>query len=375
MIVDYGGQKIILHGWWRSFNDCVLLRSGKVIVINVRENVFEIEPITSFYPQLINDDDYRRVITTDPNIDLPPLSVIAINSLVLIVGSYNGKAELYDVLTGEFLRGLTDKISRKTLDLISNQLLPISNIQTEQDLSAGVLIFGPVVRFFKFGDYYKDMDKKKRKILAGDRKPSSNDVKRSLEEYEYESYHENLKYEMLDRYNGQDAQDSDEELQMAMALSASMNNSSVNVTNSSSRDIPLHNDVDEDLLRAIELSKLEGESDADLTSVVETSHLRETSSRTSDTIAGKVLKSDSDNDLDEALDEDLKRALELSRQEFNRVGKQPAYEPEKDENSNVKDVDNDDMDDMDDDLRLAIELSKQTSDFDWRKEGSSTMRR
>ncbi|KAH3667339.1 hypothetical protein OGAPHI_002988 [Ogataea philodendri] len=223
----------------------LLLRSGKVLVVNVRSYEYEIRPLLEFVPKLaFEDDDYQRVVHTNANFDLPALSEVAVNSLVLAVGSYNGKVELYDVNTGEFFRKIAVKPNTKLLQLMGNQLLGIFNITLHQNLSAGIISYGSVVHFFKFGDFYKDLESKRKKKNFKERKYSNNHLKEAIKDYEFDQDEHVETLSRIDKYNGSQLEDSDEELQMALALSMSLNNSTANVDSE-----------DEELQRAIELSK------------------------------------------------------------------------------------------------------------------------
>ncbi|ESX01812.1 hypothetical protein KL918_004783 [Ogataea parapolymorpha] len=223
----------------------ILLKSGRVLVINVRAYEYQIRPVLDILPRLAyEDDDYQRVVAINQNVDLPALSEIAINSLVVAVGSYNGKIEFYDITTGEFFRKIAIKSSSKMLQQVGSQLLPITNIVMDQSLSAGVVAYGSMVQFFKFGDFYKELETKRKKKNFKERKYSNNHIKEAIKDYEYELHEEAQTASRLQKYNGDHLEDSDEELQMALALSMSINETSVG-----------SQEQDDDLLVAIELSK------------------------------------------------------------------------------------------------------------------------
>ncbi|GME95413.1 unnamed protein product [[Candida] boidinii] len=457
-----------------SFNLAILLRSGKIMIFNVRDVQYDLKPILSFYPntdlkrsnnsprsnnmtqestpedsenesdvdeenQHINitnnnvnternqiqtnqqeeqqqqqqqqhQNEQNTTITTTPNqTRQPPPNInnenindgispkvcsICVNSIVILVGLYNGVVDMYDLYTGKFLR----RISNKSRKFHSNTyLFPVSNIIIEDEVGCknfrGVVVSGNILQFFQFGElespnknFNNNNNKKKKNFING-----ANSKSRKLESfkklhYELDDYeiektnkvnHLNKQEKILNKFNGDKLDDSDEELQVALALSASINNSdngistdfngdgshsSINVRNSGFSNNNQEEDVDDDLRLALELSKLEGDQSQ--------SDFHEGSSLFNDsTVADVNNKSQNEinSEFDDEMDDELRKALELSEREYKRQGKKDINPTDLfysddllDEQDSEQQQDGEGYEDKDEDedLRLAIELSK-----------------
>ncbi|ODV87828.1 hypothetical protein CANARDRAFT_183356, partial [[Candida] arabinofermentans NRRL YB-2248] len=204
----------------------LLMKSGDVTVLNIRSMEHNLKPVLKFTPGLVhNDDIYHRMISVQMNQDIPIICEIAINSMVLVVGSYNGMMEMYDPYTGELLRKISDRTNKNLKMELSHRLVPISKILLDERTCSGVVIFDSAVQHFHFGDFYKELElnKKKRRNLGRLVREGKNlEIKNSLQDYEYELQEEEKKLAMLNKYNGE-LSDSEEELEMALAMSVSIN--------------------------------------------------------------------------------------------------------------------------------------------------------
>lgn len=189
---------------------------------------------------------------------IPPISSISINSTVVLLGSYNGFAAVYEVLTGEFVKLVSNRIPKRYLPLTEPPyLIPVKFVElSPKNQTNGILIVNNVVQYFQFGKALHELQRsqKKKKSLAGvsgDRKDKlMKKIKHEVDEMHYESYEQYKEDLLLDKYNGNDAEDQ-EQIELAMALNRSMNETPNDI------DIKDGDDIDEELLRALELSKLE----------------------------------------------------------------------------------------------------------------------
>ncbi|OUM55891.1 hypothetical protein BVG19_g5506 [[Candida] boidinii] len=329
----------------------------------------------------------------------PKVCSICINSIVILVGLYNGVVDMYDLYTGKFLR----RISNKSRKFHSNTyLFPVSNIIIEDEVGCknfrGVVVSGNVVQFFKYGELESPnrnyTNKKKKNFINGANSKSRKlesfkNIQYELDDYEIEETNKinnlNKQEKILSKFNGDKLEDSDEELQIALALSASINNSdngvstdfiggSDNITNTHNLGLTGNNnnisnnsinnnedgndDEDEDLRLALELSKLEGDQQQfdfhEGSSFINDSTCAEDSTK---------IQSETNGETNGEIDDELRKVLELSEREYKRQGKK-----------DVNATDLSSLDDLqskhdgkkqqveedyeDEDLRLAIELSK-----------------
>ncbi|VEU21822.1 DEKNAAC102526 [Brettanomyces naardenensis] len=304
----------------------ILLRSGRVLIVNVRERQFHIIPITSFFPQMISE------MVPD---NTPPISAITLNALVVLVGSRDGQVEMYDVMTGEFCRKVSERLGKKLLISVGRaEPIPVSNIIVDEKLAVGVITYGPIVQFFKFGDFYRDLERKSRKkAFSKDRKGTTDELRIRMDDYQYQLDEENSAYDLVAKYNGDSSENPDEEMQMALALSVSMENSRDN-SRYGGEEGPAE---DEELRKAIELSEREQREkksvDEELRRAIELSR------------EGRKE--------DDSVDEELRRAIELSREEYRRESKRQ-YEPEEEEE---EEDDEEEEEEDDEDMKLAMRLS------------------
>lgn len=189
----------------------VALATGRILIINVREREYKLKPLVSFVPRLVEDCLARG--------ELPPISAMALNGLVVAVGSRDGAAELYDVTTGEFSRVVAERPGRRMMARAGIQSPGVSGIWLDEKNAAGIVSYGAVVQFFQFGELFKHEER--RKPVSRHNKAAADVVRERVEDYEYQEEQKDKEYERVTRFNGSDA-DEQEQMEVAMALSASM---------------------------------------------------------------------------------------------------------------------------------------------------------
>ncbi|QPG74756.1 hypothetical protein FOA43_002089 [Brettanomyces nanus] len=198
----------------------VLLRSGTVLVVNVRETEYHVIPATRFVPQMVGQ--------LPPDDTLPPVCAVTLNALVILVGSRDGRVEMYDIVTGDFCRKVSERVGKRILanSIGRAESIPVSRILIDEKLAAGVVVLGPIVQFFKFGDFYKELENGRggRKSYSKEKKRSVDEVQTRIDDYEYQRDQRDREYDMFIKYNGEGAGDDPEEeqLELALALSASI---------------------------------------------------------------------------------------------------------------------------------------------------------
>lgn len=144
---------------------------------------------------------------------------VALNSTVIAIGAFADWIHFYDAHSGQYLREGT-KIARKWVRF---QILPILAIQFGPTGACGIVISGNVVQYFRFGDTAPS--RKKPNAPAGSdastRKAKQQHIKAQIEEYDAHQHQQQQQELMADKYNGTVFDDEQEELRVAIALSAS----------------------------------------------------------------------------------------------------------------------------------------------------------
>lgn len=182
----------------------VILRLGKVMVVDVRGSSYTMTP---------------RFVIAPPNGTRAMITSASINAYVVLIGSFNGLVDMYDVLGGTFRRRVSGRLERRLLG--GEASLPAMQIRADGNKAIGVIGYGPVVQYFQFGD---QGDKKKAKAHGKDRKQSADDIRATLNDYEYEMDQRDQEEQLVERYNG-DHGDQGDDIEMAVALSMSMDQS------------------------------------------------------------------------------------------------------------------------------------------------------
>lgn len=256
----------------------ILSKAGRVITLNTRslrsrgtsdsteeERSESVQELVEFVPEI---DDL------DVPLEYVSLCSIAINSLVVLVGSYNGYVSAFDVNTGNLVRQVSKKIPKRYLparEANRSWLVPVDKIQlasnhnssiNDSDIS-GVFSCGTVVQYFQYGElssYGRRGSSSRRGQASGavgasgrrgkDRFKAA--IKGDLSEIEYQDYESLQKDRLIEKYNGTDVT-SDEELELAMVYNQSLLDAQGGGSGGSGLD------ADEELRLALELSRLEAE--------------------------------------------------------------------------------------------------------------------
>ncbi|EGW35070.1 uncharacterized protein SPAPADRAFT_53419 [Spathaspora passalidarum NRRL Y-27907] len=294
-----------------------LLADESVIIWNIRDDSREIEPIVHIQPSL-NYMKYSPMIhDAIVQRDLPFVVDVAVTSTVLAVCGYNGLCNIYDVYTGKYLREISLKFPKKFEHmhdrLIGDVYIKLNPNQLDCN---GVIVCGDTVQYFQFGDLQPDTvnkPKKQKSVNLGihSKHESKKKIQEGMDEYHTQQYQQRMKQALLDKYNGTLYDDEDEELSIALAISESYHNSTGDVSQleeeeggvgedyeEQRREQEVEQALDEDLLLAIELSKQEEENKKIVDQIIN----------------GPVEMSSSQHAMlnDEEIDEELRRALELS---------------------------------------------------------------
>lgn len=273
-----------------GLNVAVVISSTRIITFNIRRSI--LKPQSEFSPE------FKDVPLNNP------ICSIDVNSSVVLVGSYSGwgfssYAAVYDVLNGEFIRTVSKKIQKKYLTHgVREYFVPVRFVRLGRNNQRyGILEVNNVVQYFQFGeDPAEQNSKKAKKNLVGvvsERKNKFNKtIKTQVYDMEHDEYQQFIKEEMVDKYNGSDLLNG-EDIEVALALDQSMNNHIVSNDDA---------EIDEQLAQALEMSRLEYESEANVNDQTLDESIKPTSG------TDDIPLHEEDEDEDE--DEDFKRQLE-----------------------------------------------------------------
>ncbi|CAH6722096.1 hypothetical protein CLIB1444_08S01794 [[Candida] jaroonii] len=270
-----------------------------------------------FYATILIDDtiviwsvrDSRKIITRFKSEfkyknlglgDTNEVCSIELNSGVVIVGGYNGFANVHDLFTGKHLRECSIKFPKKYTHMYQYRI-PVREIKVNGNHSNGIIICGDLIQYFQFGeDTNKSLKSTKKKKFIAENSYKNNTkkmIKDQLEDYEINEYHTNQMHEIVDKYNGQG--DGEDDIELAIALSKS-----------TLQDTTGEEEEDDELQRALELSKNQ-ESSEDFDELLKETLLASTQNELHnphefDEIQTGSSKAEPDED------EELRRVLELS---------------------------------------------------------------
>lgn len=229
-----------------------ILSNGTVIVWNVREVG------STIIPQCLISPTFTKLW---PDHFLPDVeaSSIALNSSVLAVGGLNGCTNLYNVITGQFIRYCSVKFPKK-LSHIYHGIVGVSDIilNPDQADTLGAIVIMDAVQHFSFGDHqtkFGTKDKKKLNVGPSNKQYVKQSIRDGMEDYDRQQLIKQQQEQLLERYNGVEY-DPEEELSVALAISESIlspaesNNTTASPTEGSSSGI----DEDEQLRIALEKS-------------------------------------------------------------------------------------------------------------------------
>lgn len=144
---------------------------------------------------------------------------VALNSSVIAIGALADWVHFYDAHSGYYLREGA-KVSRK---FTSDELNPIFCIKFAPQGASGVVVSGDVVQCFRYGEL-PPQTKRSNAPQASDmstKRIIQQDIKTQLDEYDQLQQDKQHAAVLVDKFNGKSFDDEQEELHVAMALSAS----------------------------------------------------------------------------------------------------------------------------------------------------------
>lgn len=185
------------------------ISNGSVAVFELREARSPIEFKTTIMP--FADD------RTPQNIHM--YTKVALNSSVIAIGALADWIHFYDSHSGHYLREGA-KVSRK---LTRNGMVPILYIKFAHNGAGGVVVSGDVVQYFKFGESLLDSKRPNtpQDLDMRNKRTIQQHIKNQLDEYTELEHHKEVQAQLADKFNGTTFESEQEELRVAMALSAS----------------------------------------------------------------------------------------------------------------------------------------------------------
>lgn len=299
----------------------ICLNTGIIEIINSREHLSssKLKPINKIVPNFLTEHQNDLVFNQlDPHIS--KTAAVCLNSLVIAVSNHLGKVEIFDVMTGEFLRTVIDRIGKKKLQEIEN-ILPNRIINSPIKLyldefsTRGVLIIGSHIQYFLCGNSKNDDSEeqqlrkknfKSNKRVGNDKKGDfKEDVDHTLNVYEENKIEKKKQKDLIAKYNGEipsvNPLDEQDQLNMALVMSMSLNESASNITNNDDGNIA--DEEQKQLDEALRLSLL-STGDQENIDINNSNLIQQGTSGESD------LKEE-----DGEMDDDLLRAIELSKLE------------------------------------------------------------
>lgn len=185
------------------------LSDGSVVIFELREATSPVKFKTRIRPF---DDD-----RTPQNINM--YTKVALNSSVIAIGALADWIHFYDSHSGQYLREGA-KVSRK---LTRNGMLPILYIKFAPKGASGVVVSGDVVQYFRYGDILPDLKRPNapQAVDLSNKRAIKQHIKTQLEEYDELQFKSDQAAALVDKFNGTTFDSEQEELRVAMALSAS----------------------------------------------------------------------------------------------------------------------------------------------------------
>lgn len=193
------------------------------------------------------------------------LTSLALNSSIIAIGGYNGFTNMHNVFTGSYIKECLVKFPKKFTQMYS-QIIPIQDIHLSGNQldTWGVIICGDMVQYFQFGDEQKAKKKALGPQISG-KQLAHQQIRDQMEDYDAMQETERQRHVLIDKYNGRQFEDEEEELLMALAISESYRSSSdddvqlraaleISLRNETPVTTSYEDDGDEELRRILELS-------------------------------------------------------------------------------------------------------------------------
>lgn len=296
------------------------LSDGSVCVFNIRDAPSNIKFTTRIMP--FSDSRFESLRQA------AQFTKVAINSSVVAIGSFTDWIHIYDSHLGEYLREGT-KLQRK---VTREGVGTISKIEFGPSGACGVVVCGDIVQFFRFGEAAAAKQKPNTPVASdtSNKRELHRHIKAQIDDYDSQEHIRHTQEKLADKYNGTNFESEQDELRMAMALSASCTN------------------TEDDLERALALLRQESERNLSQGNFIEKNMSQGNSSQPNlnlyeDFSNLKVAKSDNvhlgstnfglNDNFDE---EDLKMALQLSQQENDYQSEGPVEGSSRSQQSQTK---------------------------------------
>lgn len=156
----------------------------------------------------------------------PYLTALSLNSSIIAIGGYNGITNMHNVFTGSYIKECLVKFPKKYTQMYS-QIIPIQDIHLSGNQldTCGVIICGDMVQYFQFGDEQK-VKKKVSGPQVSNKQLAHQQIRDQMEDYDVMQESERRRQVLLDKYNGRQFENEEEELLMALAISGSYKSSS-----------------------------------------------------------------------------------------------------------------------------------------------------
>lgn len=251
-----------------------LLSDGSIIVWNVRDEARMIVPIIRIYPELNHKKYSHGIHNAILHNDLLEVTSFNLNGSVVAVGGFNGLTNVYDVFTGKFLREISIKFPKR-FPYMQSSLVPITSIELNPNQvdNNGIIVCGDTIQYFEFGEIKEIKQRGNNQQLqkqvnngSHNKNEHKKKIKDEMEDYNHQIHQRNKNHDLLDKYNGTVYDDEEEEYMMALAISESYHSSREMSINGSSSlpdvsEIGVggfdEEEMDEELRRALELSLIE----------------------------------------------------------------------------------------------------------------------
>lgn len=201
-------------------NMALITKDGQLVTFNIRRSIHKPQSLT------VPKFDKKALLVSWER----PLRSVAVSSAVVLVGTYNGCAAVFDVLTGSMLSCVSKRLTSRYFPSVArfpHQTVPVTKvILSDNNVTSGVIVVDNVVIYFQVGEVVKAHKGKKRKNVqgvTGDRKNVIHrTIKTEIDELEYREQIELEQAELLTRYNGNGDLTMEEEIELAMVLNASL---------------------------------------------------------------------------------------------------------------------------------------------------------